>query len=541
MPRTSPETPQQKPAPTSGRPEEPVGALPRPGQRLELTIQDLGSEGQGLGRLNRLVVFVPGAVPGDQVRARITTVRRGFVEAELETVLQPGPGRVVPACQVADACGGCQLLALSYEGQLAWKTRVVSETLRRVGHLQAVPVRPCLGAQNPYGYRNKAQFPIVAVYRPGKVAHRAGEPRPRAGLRAGLRTGLRAGLRAGLYRRGTHEVVPVDSCLLQHPVNNAILAAAVRLASKLGVPAYDEDTGEGLLRHILARVSSDGREAMAVFVTSQVTFPMGRRLAAALAEAVPQVKTVVQNVNTRRTNVILGPRDIVLSGPGHIVDHLGGLRFRVSASSFFQVNPAQAEVLYGVTARMAEGARRVADVYCGVGTITLFLAKRLPGLEEIVGVESNPAAARDAAANAKANGIDKASYICGDAAAVLRDMARAQVPLDMVVLDPPRKGCEPAVLQALLRLGCRKIVYVSCNPATLARDLAVLAGQAAGAPRGSRNGSGGDEPPAGNPLEAAGGFAGSGRVYRVEEVQPVDMFPQTTHVECVVCLRLTRR
>jgi len=241
---------------------------------------------------------------------------------------------------------------------------------------------------------------------------------------------------------------------------------------------------------------------MAVFVTSQVAFPMGRRLAAALQQAVPEVRTVVQNINPRRTNVVLGPRDVVLSGPGHITDTLGGLRFRVSPSSFFQVNPSQTEALYEVVARMASGAQRVADIYCGVGTITLFLAARLKGLEEIVGVELSLAAVRDAAANAKANGIRNAGFICGDAAAVLADMAGAGIPVDTVVLDPPRKGCEPAVLAAVLRLACRRVVYVSCNPATLARDLGIL---------------------------SAGG-------YLVREAQPVDMFPQTAHVECVARL-----
>ncbi len=459
--------------------------LPKPGQLLELGVQDLGSEGEGVGRAAGAVVFVPGALPGDRVRARVVRTRKAFVEAELVEVLDPAPARVAPGCSVARFCGGCHLLAMSYEAQLEWKTRAVREALRRVGRLVNVRVESCLGAEHPYGYRNKAQFPVVAVYRP---------------------TGPRrqAGLKAGLYRRGTHEVVPVESCLLQHPLNNQVLAAAVRLASELGVTAYDEDTGAGILRHILARASTDGRQAMAVFVTSRVPFPMGRRLAAALHEAVPEVKTVVQNVNTRRTNVILGPRDIVLSGSGHITDHLGGLRFRVSASSFFQVNPAQAEVLYAVAARMAEGARRAADIYCGVGTITLYLARRLTGLEEIVGVESNPAAARDAAANARANGVEAASFICGDAGAVMRDMARSRVPLDTVVLDPPRKGCEPAVLESLLQLDCRRVVYVSCNPATLARDLALLA-----------------------------------RGFTVKEVQPVDMFPQTVHIETVV--RLDRR
>ncbi len=494
------------------------GGVARPGQVLELAIDDLGTEGQGIGRAGGAVVFVPGAVPGDRVQARVTRPHRAFIEAELLAVLDPAPGRVTPACPVAAACGGCHLLALAYPAQLAWKTKAVRAALRRVGHLDGVPVHDCLGAERPLGYRNKAQFPVVAAYKvaPGGAErvgpgagpgsdrrHAGGRRRDRHGSPRRCQRGFRAEpLRAGLYRRGTHDVVPVEDCLLQHPVNNRILAAAVRLASELGVEAYDENTGRGLLRHILARVSSDGREAMAVLVTSGPVFPMGRRLAAALREAVPEVKTVVQNINTSHGSVILGPREVVLSGPGHITDHLGGLRFRVSASSFFQVNPAQAEVLYGVAARMAEGARRAADIYCGVGTITLFLARRLAGLEEIVGVESNPAAVRDAAANARENHVEKATFVAGDAAAVLHDMAQAGLPLDTVILDPPRKGCDPPVLEALKCLACRKIVYVSCNPATLARDLAVL---------------------------AQGG-------YRVVEVQPVDMFPQTVHVECCTLL-----
>jgi len=455
---------------------------------FEFSVTDLGTEGQGIGRWNGLVVFVSGALPGDRVLARVRrrrgagsdrSARPSFLEAELVAVVKPSPDRVAAPCPQASACGGCDLLSLAYSAQLTWKTGLVRETLRRVGGLGDVRVRPCLGAGQPLGYRNKAQFPVSS--RPG---------RSRDGR----------GLVAGLYRRGTHDVVPVENCALQHPLNNRILSEIVRLASELRVTAYDENTGEGLLRHILVRVSNDGREAMAVLVTARPTFPMGRRLAAGLCQAVREVKTVVQNVNTRHTSVILGPRDIVLAGPGHIYDHLGGLRLRVSASSFLQVNPAQAEVLYGLVVGMAAGAQRVADVYCGVGTITLFLAKQLNGLEEIVGIEANPAAARDAAANARANGIGQATFVCGDASAVLKDMASARTPLDTVVLDPPRKGCEPGVLEALSRMTtCGRIIYVSCNPATLARDLGVL--------------------------------ASSG--YRVVEAQPVDMFPQTTHVETV--------
>jgi 23S rRNA (uracil1939-C5)-methyltransferase len=471
----------------------------RQGDPFELTITNLGTEGQGIGRRDGLVVFVPGALPGDRVLARPERSRPGpprratpetapdapdqigkrrFLKAELVRVVSPSDDRVASPCDKSPICGGCDLLSLSYEAQLAWKTGVVREALRRVGGLGEVPVRHCLGATQPLAYRNKAQFPVKSG-RDGR------------------------GLAVGLYRRGTHDIVPVDNCVLQHPLNNRILSETARLARGLRIPAHNEDTGEGLLRHILARVSSDGREAMVVLVTAKLVFPPGRRLAAGIRQVVPEVKTVVQNVNSRRTNVILGGRDIVLSGSGYIHDCLGGVRLRVSSSAFLQVNPRQAEVLYALVAEWATGARRVADIYCGVGAITLFLAGRLTGLEEIVGVEANPAAVRDAAANARANGISSAVFVVGDASVVLRDMARAGAALDTIVLDPPRKGCEPAVLEALSRLACPRIIYVSCNPATLARDAGIL--------------------------------ASSG--YRVVQAQPVDMFPQTTHVETVALIR----
>jgi 23S rRNA (uracil1939-C5)-methyltransferase len=462
-----------------------AGRFPAPagtGDIVELEVTDLDSKGRGVGRFQGVVVFVDGGLPADRIRARIVRGRasgKGHYVADLVAVVRPSPDRVGPPCPVAAACGGCQLMALSYPAQLRWKTRRVREALRRIGHLEAVPVADCLGASRQLGYRNKAQFPVSAVR--GK------------------------GLVAGLYRRGTHAVVPVESCLLQRPPGDRVVAAAVDVARESGLEAYDEKSGRGLLRHILVRVSSDGREAMAVFVTARGTFPAGKRLAAALRKRVPEVRTVVQNVNARRTNVILGPRNIVLSGPGYIHDTLAGLRFRVSVSSFFQVNPEQAEALYGVVADMAEGARRVVDVYSGVGTVALYLARKVSGLEEVTGIESNPNAVRDAAANARSNGVEKAVFICGDAARVLREMSRAGVRPDTVILDPPRKGCEKAVLETLADMDCRRVVYISCNPATLARDLAVLAA----------------------------------RGYRTERVQPVDMFPQTTHVES--CSLVVRR
>jgi len=453
------------------------------GQMVTLTVEDLGHSGEGVGRWEGFTVFVPGGVPGDQVEVRITEVKKNYARAALRQVAVPSPHRVAARCPAVGECGGCPLQVIAYPEQLRLKRQQVVEALRRLGKLEEVPVHPTLGMDDPWEYRNKAQFPVG--FRGGRVI-------------------------AGFFAPGTHRIVDIDQCHIQHPLGNEIMRTVKELAQRYQIPIYDEVRHQGILRHVLVRVGRHTGEAMAVLVTNGPAFPHGRRLAADLMERVPAVVSVVENINPERTNVVLGRENRVLAGRDHILDRIGDLVFAISPVSFFQVNPAQTEVLYGKALEYAglTGAETVLDVYCGIGTISLFLARQA---REVIGIEVVPEAIDDARENARRNGIGNARFICGDAAETMPELARKGIRADVIVVDPPRKGCDRPVLEAMAQMGPRRIVYVSCNPASLARDLGIL--QELG--------------------------------YRTVEVQPVDMFPHTAHVECVALVSkiegLTRR
>jgi len=444
---------------------------------VTLEITDLNHDGDGTGRHGGLAVFVPGAIPGDRVRATITAQKPSFARASLEEILVPSPDRVVPPCPVYTRCGGCQLQHMDYRAQLLVKQRLVAAALRRVGGLDDVAVRPTIGATDPWHYRNKAQFPIGAA------------------------TGARGHVAGGLYARGTHEIIDFDDCLIQHPVNNAILAAAKDLIARYGIPPYDERTGTGVVRHVLARVSSGTGQAMAVLVTNGPGLPHARELARDLMATVPAVKSVQQNINPQRTNVILGETTRLVAGEPYITDTIGELRFRISPRSFFQVNPAQTVRLYQQALAYAElqPGDTVLDAFCGTGTITLFLARHAG---RAIGIEEVPEAVADARANAALNHIENVEFVTGKVEEELPRLAASGLRPDVIVLDPPRAGVDRRALEAMAAMGPRRLVYISCHPATLARDLAVLA--------------------------TAG--------YRTAEVQPVDMFPHTRHIEAVALL-----
>lgn len=448
----------------------------QPGEHIEVEIHDIGHKGEGVGRFEGLVAFVPGAAPGDRVRARVTEVRKGYVRAELVQILVPSADRVAPPCPVAGTCGGCQLQHIRYERQLELKRQAVAASLARIGKLQGVTVHPTLGMDHPWAYRNKGQFPVGQSG--GQVV-------------------------IGFFAPGTHRIVDIEQCAIQHPLANRVLAAVRALAAELGVPVYDERSHTGVLRHVLTRVARGTGEAMVVLVTRTPEFPQGRRMAERLMEEVPGVVSVVQNINPERTNVVLGPRSVVLAGRDHITDYIGDLAFTISPVSFFQVNPAQTEVLYATALAYAAltGTETVIDLYCGIGTISLFLAR---AAARVIGIEWVEEAVRDAWRNAERNGVSNVRFIAGDAAVEMPRLAAEGVTADVIVLDPPRKGCDPPVLEALAAMRPERVVYVSCNPASLARDLARL----------------------------------SELGYRTVEVQPVDMFPHTAHVEC--CARLVR-
>lgn len=453
----------------------------RVGERVKLPIVGLGVGGEGVGRIDGFTVFVEGGLPGDEVETKILEVKRNFARGRLRRVLAPAPERVTPRCPVAADCGGCQLQHLDYPAQLRWKRQQVVDALTRIGHLPDVTVHDCLGPREPWFYRNKAQFPVG----PASVS-----PAP-------------GGLAAGIYARGSHRIVDLEECYIQHQLNNEIIRAAKRLAGELGVTPYDEATHSGCLRHILTRVGSATGEAMAVFVTNGDDFPQGEALAAALMRTVPAVVSVHQNINSEQTNVILGEETRHLAGRETIIDRIGRFEFAISPRSFFQVNPEQTEVLYRKAVEYAglTGGETVVDAYCGIGTISLFLAEQA---KRVYGIEVVPEAIDDARVNADRNGIANAEFLLGEAERVLPLLQERGVRPDVIVVDPPRKGCEPAVLDSFAAMAPHRIVYVSCNPATLARDLARLAELG----------------------------------YRTTEAQPVDMFPMTSHVEAIA--RVTR-
>lgn len=470
---------------SAGDPERPKVPV-RLQQRIRLAVSGLNSSGEGVGRVDGFTIFVDGALPGDEIEATITEVKRNYAVGALRRVVVAGAERVAPRCPAFPACGGCQLQHLDYDAQLRWKRQQVVDALMRIGHLSDVVVHPCLGPDEPWFYRNKAQFPVGPTDN-GRVRVDAG--------------GGVASLAAGMYARGSHRIIDLEECLIQHPLNNAIIRAAKRLAAKYDIVPYDEVTHRGCLRHILARVGSASGEAMAVFVTNGPAFPGGRALAAELMREVPAVVSVHQNINARRTNVILGEETRLLAGRETITDRIGRFEFAISLRSFFQVNPDQTEVLYRKAVEYAglTGTETVIDAYCGIGTISLFLAERARWVH---GIEVVPEATADARANAARNGVTNVEFHRGETEVILPGLRARGVRADVIVVDPPRKGCEPVVLEVFAAMRPRRIVYVSCNPATLARDLARLAELG----------------------------------YRTVEVQPVDMFPMTAHVECVASI-----
>ena len=442
------------------------------GGTVELSVERLGVHAEGVARAEGFTVFVPGALPGERVRARVGVVKKAYASAVLTEILEASPERREPRCPVYAACGGCQLQHLSYEAQLPEKRRQVEDAVRHIGGLDGVEICPTIGGE-PWGYRNKMQFP---------VGHVGGKTR------------------IGCFAQGSHEIVDTDMCHIQHQTNNELMNAMREAVQKLGIPVYDEDRHTGLLRHIVGRVGANG-DAMAVVVTAKRELPQAKALVKFLRARVPRLASVHQNIQTYRNNVILGRETKLLWGKPTIHDVIGPLTFQVSPRSFFQVNTAQAEMLYKKALEFANlgGGETVIDAYCGTGTITLFLARKA---RKAYGIEVVPPAILDARKNARANHIRNAEFIVGDAADVMPRLYREGVRPDVVVTDPPRAGCTPVVLETFARMNPSRIVYVSCNPATLARDLAIL----------------------------------DGLGYRSEKIQPVDMFPMTSHVESVALL-----
>ncbi len=437
----------------------------------EVEITGLGSSGEGVGKVNGFTVFVKGALPGEKVKVKLFQVKKSYASGSILEILQPSAQRVEPQCPFYKSCGGCQLQHLSYEGQLAVKRQQVKDALERIGHIEGCEVLPVIGMENPWHYRNKMQFPAAKTE--GKI-------------------------QIGCYAALTHNVIDIKDCIIQKQANNKIMQVVRKWMQQFNIAAYDETTGKGVVRHVMGRIGVKTGDVMAVIITACYDIPHAGELVTMLKNEVGGLKSIVQNINKKRTNIIMGNKNRVLYGKSTIKDKLGSLKFNISPLSFFQVNSEQTEKLYAAALDFAalNGGETVIDCYCGTGTISLYMAKKAG---RVYGIEIVEPAIKDAVANAAANNIANAEFICGDAAIEMPALLNKGVKPDVVLLDPPRAGCDKKVLSAIAGVKPQKIVYVSCNPASLARDMAFL----------TENG------------------------YKALKAQPVDMFPMTHHVETV--------
>lgn len=482
---------------------------------IELTMEDMSVDGEGIGKYEGMVFFVKDAIVGDKIRARVTKLKKTYGYARVDEILEPSADRTKPRCALHKRCGGCQIQAMDYKAQLAFKEKKVRNNLVRLGGFSETEIDarmdPIVGMEEPYRYRNKAQFPI-GLDKEGNIV-------------------------SGFYAARTHDIIPVTDCQLGVPVNREILEAVIAYMKECKVKPYDEKTGKGLVRHVLIRYGFTTKEIMVCVVINGKSLPASDKLIAKL-EIIPGMQSISINVNTKNTNVILGDVTECIWGAPYITDYIHlrecgsanttaeemtvdefaltdtAIAYHISPQSFYQVNPVQTEKLYSLALDYAglTGKESVWDLYCGIGTISLFLAGKAG---KVYGVEIVPQAIEDAKNNAKLNGITNAEFFVGKAEEVLpefyeKNLANAangvangdMLHPDVIVVDPPRKGCDEKCLETMLKMQPERIVYVSCDSATLARDLRIL---------------------------CDGG-------YEIKRVRAVDQFSHTTHVESVVGL-----
>ena len=442
---------------------------------VTLKIEDCGIDGEGIGKADGFTVFVKDAVIGDTVRANIMKAKKNYGYGRLEEIITPSPDRVEPKCQFARQCGGCQLQALSYEKQLEFKTSKVRGHLERIGGFTDIPMEKILGMDQPFHYRNKAQFP-VGKSKDGRII-------------------------TGFYAGRTHSIIENRDCALGVTRNKEVLDRVIAHMEKFHIQPYDENTGKGLVRHVLIRYGFFTDEMMVCLIINGEKLPGEEALVKSLRQ-IPEAVSVMVNMNKKRNNVILGEKVRLLWGQPYITDKIGEISYQISPLSFFQVNPYQTGRLYGKALEYAQlsGNENVWDLYCGIGTISLFLAQKA---KMVRGVEIIPAAIENAKENACLNGFDNTEFFVGKAEEVLPEQfARTGERADVIVVDPPRKGCDETLLSTIIKMQPDRVVYVSCDSATLARDLKYLCE----------------------------------RGYELKKVCPVDMFPNTVSVETVVLL-----
>lgn len=434
---------------------------------------DYTHDGKGVIKVNKIPIFVANVLIGETAKVLITKKEQGYYLGKRLELITVSSARCKPVCPYFRNCGGCDLQHMVYEEQLKFKTNRVQEALKRIGGVE-VEVQPCLGMEKPYFYRNKVQVPF-GYDKEGKLV-------------------------AGFFKKTTHEIVDIDKCRIEDYDGDKIILCLKDLFNKYHVKPYDIEQDKGTVRTVLVRKSSLNRDLMVVITTRSENLNHGQEIVQELMEKYPRVKTVIQNINKIHTSILMGTDNVVLAGPGYIEDAILGVKFKVSPLSFYQVNPKQTEVLYKKAIEFAElqPSDVVLDAYCGVGTIGLCLANKV---KQVTGVEIVKSAIEDAKENAKVNDINNAEFYCEDAKDFIQTAASKGLNYDVVVVDPPRNGCDSTFIESLLIMKPKKIVYVSCEPSSLARDIKLLK-----------------------------------NAYDVIKCQPVDMFPQTYHVETVVLM-----
>jgi 23S rRNA (uracil1939-C5)-methyltransferase len=440
----------------------------------KVQITGMTHEGQGVGRIDNFTIFIDGAIIGETVEIIIIKINKSYGIGKLTTLISPSPNRISSFCPVFDKCGGCSLQHMSYQAQLEFKTNLVKDNLKRLGKLENVIVHDTIGMETPLNYRNKAQYPV-------------GMDKDK--------------LVTGFYSKRSHRIIEADHCGIQDILSNQIRTIVNEFINVAKLSVYDEISNKGLLRHVMTRVGFKTGEVMVVIVINDKQLPQKTTLIDMLIDKIPNIKSIFLNINTKNTNIILGEENIKIYGSDTITDKIGKYIFNISPLSFFQVNPVQTDVLYEKAIEYAglTGVETAFDLYCGIGTISLFLSGKA---KKVYGVEIVESAILDARKNAEINNVENIKFITGEAEKIIPDLYGKGVKADVVVVDPPRKGCDQELLDTLVKMQPDRIVYVSCNPATLARDLSFL----------------------------------SGNGFRTVEVQPVDMFPHTAHVETVVLM-----
>jgi len=442
------------------------------GEIVKLELDDLAYGGDAVARKDDFVIFVQGGLPDETALVQITEVKKSYGRGKVVKIIKSSKQRQENFCDYSSHCGGCQLDYLNYQGQLEFKQMMLKDNLERIAGIDEPKVEETIGMDHPYFYRNRAQFPLAF--------------------------NDEAEIIKGFYQAGSHDLVEIEDCQLQHQLINRVARKTLKVLNKYQLSVYDEQSHSGLLRHLVIKVGVCSNQALAILVTKEEKFSQGLEIAEKLMDLVPELKGVVQNINSAETNVVLGQNNKTLAGENYIYDYVGPIKYKISPLSFFQVNTLQAESLYQQVKDYAQlsGEQKVLDAYCGIGSIGLYLADEAA---EVTGIEVVDEAVEMAKENARLNGIDNYQILKGTVAKRINQLKNQ---FDLIIVDPPRKGCGEEVINDLIKLDAKKIIYVSCNPSSLSRDIGYL----------TQSG------------------------YQLNQIQPVDMFPHTYHVETVAVL-----